>query len=72
MSNHNNHYEEEQEKTFQAYYRSNRTSQIDGDGIGLFIVKENLKLIDGEIKVNSQVGIGSTFLIEIPIELKKA
>ncbi|SHJ83361.1 Signal transduction histidine kinase [Dethiosulfatibacter aminovorans DSM 17477] len=62
---------EEQEKIFQAYYRSNRTGQIDGDGIGLFIVKENLKLIDGEIRVSSQVGIGSTFLIEIPIELKK-
>lgn len=62
---------EEQSKIFQAYYRSNRNSQIDGSGIGLFIVRENLSLIKGEISVNSQVDVGSTFLIEIPTRLKK-
>ena len=30
-------------------------------------MKENLKLINGNISVQSQKGIGSTFTIELPI-----
>lgn len=61
---------EEQSRIFQAYYRSNLTRQIEGDGIGLFIVRENLRLIRGDVRVDSQVNVGSTFVIEIPTVLK--
>ncbi len=37
-----------------------------GDGIGLYLVKEILKLLHGDIKVESEPGNGSTFTFSIP------
>jgi signal transduction histidine kinase len=49
---------------FEAYYRINANSKIAGDGLGLYITKKNIELLGGEIKVNSQVGIGTNFIIK--------
>ncbi len=38
----------------------------EGNGLGLYIVKQQLKLMGGEIAVISQPGAGSTFSITIP------
>ena len=35
------------DKIFNAYYRSPEVLEINGDGIGLYVVNENLKLING-------------------------
>ncbi|HOT74401.1 MAG TPA: response regulator, partial [Candidatus Wallbacteria bacterium] len=40
-----------------------------GAGLGLAIVKSLVKMMDGDIKVESQTGAGSTFTIEIPFEI---
>jgi len=40
-----------------------------GAGLGLAIVKSLVKMMDGDIKVESKAGIGSTFTIEIPFEI---
>jgi signal transduction histidine kinase len=37
-----------------------------GSGLGLSIVKEICKMLEGEIMVESQLGIGSTFTIRLP------
>ncbi|MBP7506442.1 MAG: HAMP domain-containing histidine kinase [Prolixibacteraceae bacterium] len=37
-----------------------------GDGVGLYLVKEILKLLNGDIKVESETGIGSTFTFSVP------
>jgi signal transduction histidine kinase len=37
-----------------------------GDGIGLYLIKEILKLLDGDIKVESEPGTGSTFTFSVP------
>lgn len=58
---------EEIGKIFRAYYRSEDVSQINGEGIGLYVVNENLKLLGGTVKVESKKGIGSSFIFEIPI-----
>jgi signal transduction histidine kinase len=63
--------EKESSKIFNAYYRGDRAIDVSGDGIGLFIVRENLRLIDGSIKVESKLNIGSTFTLEIPMQLEK-
>lgn len=63
--------EEELPKIFRAYYRGADVNQINGDGIGLYVVNENLNLIQGTIHVQSQKRVGSSFIVEIPIELKK-
>lgn len=58
-------------KIFDAYYRSNEVLQVKGEGIGLFVVKENLGLLSGKITVESELGKGSDFIIDIPLVLEK-
>lgn len=60
---------EEQSKIFNAYYRGKNFSDLPGEGIGLYVVKENLKKINGKIDVESERGIGSKFIISIPKKL---
>lgn len=42
------------------------TRHFGGVGLGLAIVQRNLKLLEGRIQVDSQVGQGSTFRVSIP------
>ena len=43
-------------------------SEQSGAGLGLSITKKLLEVLNGKIEVESKVGIGSTFKIQIPIE----
>lgn len=60
--------ESEQQNIFDAYYRSDDVTNIKGEGIGLFIVRENLNKLNGDIIVNSQKGYGTVFIISMPIK----
>jgi signal transduction histidine kinase len=51
-------------KIFEMFYRAVEHSQ--GTGIGLFLVKESVKILRGKIFVKSTLGAGSTFYLEIP------
>jgi two-component system, OmpR family, sensor histidine kinase BaeS len=53
---------------FNAYYRSTSVTKIPGEGIGLYVVKENLKQLGGTIDVQSTPGKGSTFTIKLPLK----
>ena len=39
---------------------------IEGKGIGLYIIKTQIELLGGSIRIESNVGEGTTFIIEIP------
>ena len=56
--------EENAKKMFDMFYRG--TSASKGTGLGLFIVKEMIDKIKGDINVVSQIDEGTTFIITIP------
>lgn len=58
---------EEQARVFEAYYRGKNAVHTSGEGIGLYLVKENLQQIGGKIELESAAGKGSTFRISIPV-----
>ncbi|MCC6821625.1 MAG: ATP-binding protein, partial [Verrucomicrobia subdivision 3 bacterium] len=60
----------EQEKIFERFYRlgSELRRETPGVGIGLSIVKHVVEAHGGRVRVQSEVGQGSRFTIELPIE----
>ena len=65
--------EEEMEHLFTKFYRLDidRDSAIEGTGLGLAINKSLVELMDGEIKVDSKYGEGSTFTVTISQKIIK-
>lgn len=53
---------------FQAFHRASNVGAIAGTGLGLVIAKEAVELHGGTISVESQVGAGTTFILNIPVE----
>lgn len=55
-------------RIFERFYRTDRARSRDlgGTGLGLAIVKHLAKLHHGEVSVNSILGTGTTFTIELP------
>jgi signal transduction histidine kinase len=53
---------------FQKFYRvdSSATRTIGGTGLGLFICRKIIELYQGRLWVESQLGKGSTFFINLP------
>ena len=57
---------------FDRFFQVDRSrSKKLGTGLGLSIVKRMVELNNGKIEVESELGIGSTFLITLPILEKK-
>lgn len=60
------------EKVFEPYMRETDYSDkhIVGTGLGMSIVKSIVKQMNGEISVESTLGVGSTFTVTLPIEVE--
>ncbi len=54
-----------QENIFDAYYRVNPEAN-EGQGLGLYIVKNNVEALDGGIEVDSTINKGTTITIVLP------
>ena len=52
-------------RIFERFYRVDKSRSTRGTGLGLAIVKHIVKLFNGDISVESTVGIGSTFIVKI-------
>jgi signal transduction histidine kinase len=60
---------DEQQAIFQKFVRGNAAKKagIKGTGIGLAMVQQIAQAMDGEIRLESEVGVGSTFILELPL-----
>lgn len=52
---------------FQPFHRATNVGAISGTGLGLVITKESLELLGGTISVESEVDVGTTVTVSIPI-----
>jgi len=52
---------------FEPFYRADNTGKIAGTGLGLAIVKKAVEIHQGEILVESELGVGTTFIVKLPI-----
>lgn len=65
---------EDQASIFEKFFRAQNAKQkdTDGTGLGLYMVKMLMDYIGGSISFTSTEDVGSTFVVELPIEGMKA
>lgn len=59
---------EQQSRIFERFYRADtsRSKEVEGTGLGLAIVQEYVEFLSGQIKVESQLNVGTTFTVILP------
>ena len=60
--------EEEQQRVFGAFERLSNAAAKDGFGLGLSIVQRIVTMLGGTIRLESDKGKGSRFIVEIPMQ----
>ncbi len=60
--------EDEQDMIFSKLFRASnaQTKETDGTGLGLYIVREAIRILGGNVTFTSQTGVGTTFTIALP------
>lgn len=51
-------------KAFNMFFRA--TEKSTGSGLGLYIVSESIKKLNGEVQLNSELGSGTTITLKLP------
>jgi len=59
---------EDKHKLFTRYFRAKNTTNIQGTGLGLCIIKDHLEKIGGDITFSSTINVGTTFTLKIPLK----
>jgi signal transduction histidine kinase len=59
---------EDQLNLFKSFSRASNVGTIAGTGLGLSIIKKCVDLHGGQIAVKSEVGVGTTFSVSLPLD----
>jgi signal transduction histidine kinase len=59
---------EDQQQLFESFQRASNVKNIPGTGLGLAIVKRCVDLQGGNIAVTSEIGVGTTFTVTLPLQ----
>ncbi|GAA6623101.1 ATP-binding protein [Scytonema sp. NUACC26] len=57
----------DQQRLFETFHRASNVGRIQGTGLGLSIVKKCVDLHQGQIRLESEVGVGTTFTVTLPL-----
>jgi signal transduction histidine kinase len=57
----------DQAQLFQPFFRAHNAARIPGTGLGLTIVKKCVEAHGGEMVLQSEVGLGTTFTVTLPL-----
>ncbi|MFN8531122.1 MAG: PAS domain S-box protein [Anaerolineae bacterium] len=60
---------EDLKRLFEPFHRAANVGAISGTGLGLVIAKEAIELHGGSITVESEVNVGTTFIVTLPDQL---
>ncbi len=58
--------EQDQAHVFDRFFRAHNSGTIQGTGLGLNIVKKYIQLMQGDIRLESQLNRGTTMYVELP------
>ncbi|OUC12884.1 MAG: hypothetical protein B0A82_20225 [Alkalinema sp. CACIAM 70d] len=64
--------EETQRHLFESFYRGSNAKGIAGTGLGLVIVKRCVDVLQGEIQITSQLNVGTTVTVTLPLTCQPA
>jgi PAS domain S-box-containing protein len=59
----------DQPHIFDAFHRAKNIGTIPGSGLGLTVVKKCVEVHGGSISLESEVGIGTTFTVKLPVNV---
>jgi PAS domain S-box-containing protein len=59
---------DEQKNLFERFFRAKNALNIQGTGLGLSIVAKYVEVLKGSIKFESELNIGTTFYIKLPLQ----
>jgi signal transduction histidine kinase len=61
----------ERHQLFEKYSRLEKHHSVEGTGLGLYVTKNIIDAHGGKIEIKSEVGVGTTFIISLPDDLKE-
>ncbi|MCA9357153.1 PAS domain S-box protein [Candidatus Nomurabacteria bacterium] len=62
---------EELDKMFVKFFRASNAQahQTEGTGLGLYVVKQSVEILKGNITVESEENVGTKFVVTLPVEV---
>lgn len=60
--------DETKQHIFEKFYQGDSSHTTQGNGIGLSIVKSIAELHEGTVEVESEIGMGTTFTVNLPVK----